>query len=325
MRFFRYSPLLTAGLGLMLLAFTPAAITYEAIPNHFHSHPDGPHPGPTHGEAVVDLAGNVYVSTDTQRGILVFGPDGKYLRSFGPSHVHGMQLQKEAAGEFLYCARPNFGEVLKLKTDGAEVWKMGYPQASGKYANAGEFHPTNVVSTPNGEIFVADGYGKRWIHKYDAERRYVKSFGGPGTTRPVEEGRFDTCHGLAVDLRGTKPMLVVCNRESGRVEHWDTDGNFKRVLARDLRLPAAVQVNHELVAIAELGGRVTVLGRDNQVVTRVGNNRNPGQRANYGLETSAWTEGITNAPHGISFDREGNLIVAEWSRFGRVSKFKVKR
>jgi hypothetical protein len=304
-----------------LLAFARNAAKFEVVPNYFPAQPDNKLLGPTHGGAAVDRAGNVYVSTDTDRGILVFGPDGKYLKCFGPTQIHGLHMQRETdGGEYLYAARPNFNEVLKIKTDGTEVWKMGYPEASGKYASAGEYHPTNVVATPDGSIFVADGYGKNWIHKYDSDRKYVKSFGGQGAS-PAEEGKFNRCHGLSVDRRGEKPLLVVCNRESGRVEHWDTDGNFVKVLVRDLRMPAAAHVNREYIAIAELGGRVTILDKDGKIAAQIGDNPDEKERGNFGLEPKEWSDGVCNAPHAVAFDRQGNLVVAEWSKFGRVSKF----
>lgn len=276
--------------------------------------------GPCHGGAAVDRAGNIYVSTDTPRGILVFGPDGKYQRHFGPDFIHGLQLRREADGEYLYCARPTRHEVLKMKTDGATVWTMGYPESSGKYTKAEEFNPTNIVALRDGTLFVADGYGKNWIHKYDKHRNYIKSFGGPGGS-PAEEGKFNRCHGLAPDYRSGKPMLVVCNRESGRVEHWDTDGNFVKVLQSGLRMPACAHVRGDYVAIGELKGRVTILGKDNGIVAQIGDNPDTSQRANFPLDPAQWTEGIVNSPHGISFDRQGSVIVSEWSKFGRIEKF----
>jgi DNA-binding beta-propeller fold protein YncE len=320
----RSSFLVAAFIALPLFGLTQGTARFEVVPNYFPVQPDSKQIGPTHGGAAIDRAGNVYMSTDTDRGILVFGPDGKYLRCFGPTQIHGLHLMREQDGEFLYAARPNFNEVLKIKTDGTEVWKMGYPEASGKYANAGEFHPTNVVATPDGSIFVADGYGKNWIHKYDKDRKYVKSFGGQGSM-PAEEGKFNRCHGLSVDRRGDTPLLVVCNRESGRVEHWDTDGNFVKVLIKDLRMPAAAHVNRTYIAIAELGGRVTILDRDNKVAAHVGDNPEATYRANYGLEPDKWKDGVCNSPHAVALDRQSNLVVAEWSKFGRVCRFEKKQ
>jgi hypothetical protein len=308
-----------------LLGLAQGSAKFEFVPNYFPAQPGGQPIGAAHGGVAVDHAGNVYISTDTERGILVFGSKGNFVKSIGPTQIHGLFLNRERSGEFLYCACPNFNEVEKLKLDGTVVWKLGFPEKSGIYANAGEFHPTNVVAAPDGSIFVADGYGKHWIHKYDANLNYIKSFGGPGTITPAEEGKFNTCHGLTVDTRGPKPLLFVCNRESGRVEYWDLDGNFVKVLVRDLRMPAAVQIRGDYVAIAELQGRVTVLGKNNEIVAQLGDNPNTGQRANYDLAPTAWTDGIFNSPHGISFDRSGNILVSEWSHYGRFSKFAVKR
>lgn len=298
-------------------------LQFAVVPSHFTAQPDGQPLGPMHGGAAVDRAGNVYFSTDTDRGILVFGPDGKYLRHFGPTHIHGLFMKRERDGDYLYCARPTFHEVLKIKTDGTVAWTMGYPQESGVYTKSEEFNPTNIVALPDGTIFVADGYGKNWIHKYDKDRKYIKSFGGPGGV-PAEDGKFNRCHGLAVDTRGPKPMLIVCNRESGRVEQWDTDGNLVKVLQRGLRMPAVVHVWGDYVAIGELQGRVTILGKDNSIVAQIGDNPNESYRANYNLDPAQWTDGICNSPHAITFDRYGNVMVGEWSKFGRVEMFAVK-
>ncbi len=320
----RFLSLITLCVVVPLMGFARGPVTYTAVPNSFPAQPDNQSLGPVHGGASVDRAGNIYVSTDTPRGILVFGSDGKYKRCFGPTQIHGIYLQRERDGEYLYAARPGFHEVLKIKTDGTVAWTMGYPEASGVYTKAEEYNPTNMVALPDGTIFVADGYGKNWIHKYDRERKYIKSFGGPGGT-PAEDGKFNRCHGLAVDMRGLKPMLIVCNRESGRVEQWDTDGNLVKVLQRGLRMPAAANVSGDYVAIAELQGRVTILGKDNSIVAQIGDNPNASQRANFGLEPTQWSEGICNSPHGITFDRSGNVIVSEWSKFGRIHKFAVKK
>ena len=320
----RFLSLIALGVIAPLLGFAPRERTFSCLPNFFPPQPDNQMLGPAHGGAAVDRAGNVYISTDTPRGILVFGPDGKYRRCFGPAMIHGLHLQRERDGQYLYAARPTFHEVLKIKTDGTTAWTMGYPQASGLYANAEEFNPTNIVAMPDGTLFVADGYGKNYIHKYDRDRKYIKSFGGPGGN-PAEDGKFNRCHGLAVDTRGAKPLLLVCNRESGRVEHWDTEGNLVKVLQRNLRMPAAAHVWGDYVAIAELQGRVTVLGKDNSIVAQVGDNPNGSQRANFGLEPSQWSEGVCNSPHAVAFDRVGNLVVSEWSKFGRVLLFAVKR
>src|SRR5579862_2118492 len=111
-------------------------VRFTHVPGFFPAEPDNESLGPVHGGVAVDRAGRIYVSTDTPRGIVVFGPDGKFLRSFGPSMVHGLYLRREAGGEYLYAARPSAHEVMKIKTDGTVAWTMGYPKESGVYAKS---------------------------------------------------------------------------------------------------------------------------------------------------------------------------------------------
>ncbi|MEO0475770.1 MAG: hypothetical protein AAF085_07355 [Planctomycetota bacterium] len=73
----------------------------------------------------------------------------------------------------------------------------------------------------------------------------------------------------------------------------------------------------DLAAVAELAGRAVVLDKDNKVVSVLGDNPNKGQRANYRVAPKDWTEGFFNAPHGLSFDNDGNLIITEWNANGR--------
>ncbi len=108
------------------------------------------------------------------------------------------------------------------------------------------------------------------------------------------------------------------------MEYWDLDGNFVRVIQRDLRLPAAVNIRGEYAVIPELQGRVTVLDKTGEIVAQVGDNPEPKQRGNYGLPEAQWTVGICNSPHGACMDKKGNLLVSEWSKFGHLHKFERK-
>jgi hypothetical protein len=115
--------------------------------------------------------------------------------------------------------------------------------------------------------------------------------------------------------------LFVCNRNNNRVEHWDLDGNFVRVIQKDLRMPAAVHIRGDYALVPELQGRVTVLNKDGSIAAQLGDNPDEKQRANFGLPQDQWKDGICNSPHGGSIDKDGNLIVTEWSQFGHLHKF----
>lgn len=294
-----------------------AELKFENVPNFFDKNPDQKPLGPCHGGMVVDKKGDIYVTTDTPRGIVVFSSEGKYLRALGPSRIHALEIREENGVEFIYAARPSDHEVMKLKMNGETVWVIGAPGEAGLYKDGAGFNPCAVTVAPDGSIFVADGYGSNHVLKFDANRRFVKAFGGMGS----EEGKFMTCHGIAVDLRYDKPLLLVCNRNNDRVEHWDLDGKFIKVIQKDLRMPAAVHIRGDYAVFPELKGRVTVIDKSGGIVAQLGDNPVVPQRANYGLAPDKWTEGIFNSPHGASLDKDGNVLVAEWTQFGRIHKF----
>src|SRR5256714_10209660 len=307
-------------LGIIALVSTTASAAeskYSIAPNFFEQNPGGKQLGPCHGGVVIDKAGNIYVTTDTERGIVVFSREGKFLRTTGPTRIHGLELQTEKGTEYIYAARPTDHEVIKLKLDGEREWAIEFPKEAGIYKDANGFKPCAVTVAPDGSIFIADGYGANYVLKLDKTRKFVKAFGGPGEA----EGKFKTCHGIGLDTRQGKPLLLVCNRNNNRVEYWDLDGNFVKVIQKDLRMPAAVHIRGDYAVFPELQGRVTVLDKQGRIAAQLGDNPNEKQRANFGLPPEQWKEGICNSPHGASIDKDGNLIVTEWSQFGRLHKF----
>jgi DNA-binding beta-propeller fold protein YncE len=296
-------------------------LKYSIVPDFFDKDPGGASLGPCHGGTVIDKAGNIYVTTDTKRGIVVFSPEGKFIRAFGPSHIHGLEIRKEHGEEFIYGANPTDHKVVKVKLDGTIVWTIEYPKESGICKEAKNFNPCAVTVGPDGSIYVADGYGSNFIFKFDKDLKFIKAFGGPGK----EEGKFDTCHGIALDTRGKKPLLFVCNRGAGRIEYWDLDGNFVKVIQRGLRMPAAVNIRGRYAVVPELKGRVTVLDKDGSIVAQIGDNPNEKQRADFNCPPDQWKDGICNSPHGAAIDKDDNLIVTEWSKFGHLHKFALTK
>src|SRR6476659_650120 len=101
-------------ISLPVLAAEPAkpvrmgseAMTFDTVPG-WGLLPDGKSAlGPTHGSVVIDKAGNVY--TSAIKGVVVFSPDGKVIRTFiGPkySEIHDMKIHDEDGIEFIYAAR----------------------------------------------------------------------------------------------------------------------------------------------------------------------------------------------------------------------------
>ena len=297
--------------------------TYEAVPG-WGSLPDDKQVGPTHGGVVVDdKAGLVYVSTDAAHSVLVFQIDGTYVRNIAPECVgfHAMDIDEEVGKTVLYGAQQNRGEnvfrVVKLDTDGKmllEISEKTVPDLKGGWKGL-----TAVAVAPDGSIFCSMGYGAQFIHKFDAAGKHLKTFGGKGEGEQV---LTNTSHGLKVDLRFGEPRLLVCDRENRRLFHTDLEGNWIGEYATGLRRPCAVSIRGDFCAVAELEARVTILDKSGAAVAFLGDNPDRKQWAKFPIPLEEMQLGIFTAPHGLSFDRDGNLYVEDWNKTGRVTKLR---
>ena len=276
--------------------------------------------GNTHGGMVVDNSGRLFASRDTAPAILVFNNQGELEESFGDDlagGLHGMCLVEEDGQEFLYLAHTSQHRVLKTTLGGEVQWSLEMPEASGIYTTAAEYHPTSIAVAKDGRIYVADGYGKGFVHRYSAEREYLGSFGGPGQ----DDGKFHTPHGLAVQEAHGHSRLLVADRENNRVQAFDLDGEFQSVLPVTFRRPCGVAVHADgRIAVPELAGRVTLLDDQDRLLTRLGDNLDEKQWAQNGLPRDQWQKGIFISPHGAAFDEKGNLYVQDWLAAGRYTR-----
>ena len=295
--------------------------TYEWV-SHWPKRPAGEELGSMHGGIVVDRRGRVLVSTD-ERGILVIDREGTIVASLCEelgAGVHSMTLWEESDRDLLLLAYLH-NEIVAATLDGKIVWRLGTPTPSGLYPSDGEtqvrYSPTGIALAPGGELYVADGYGTSYVHRFDFAREYVASFGGPGP----ELGKLQTPHGILFDTRSDVPQLVVADRENSRLQVFDLEGGPLAEYPADVRRPCALDLDAEgNMVVADLDGRVTILDPSFELVTHLGENPVAEQRANYGVPPEDWRDGVFLAPHSAAWDAEGNLYVAEWNRHGRIVK-----
>ena len=296
------------------------AWSFEAVPQ-WGALADGKIIGPTHGGVVVDdESGLIYVSTDSELSMLVYQPDGKLVKTIAPEcqGFHAMAIRKEAGKTIIYGAQLNGNKppqrVCKIDTDGKILLEI--PNATTGEVPGGWGGLTAVTVAPDGSIFAATGYGANIVHKFDAAGKLLKSFGSKG----ADEKQFNTPHGLAIDMRFGEPRLLVADREKRRLVHFDLEGNWIGVHAVNLRRPCAVSILGETAAVAELESRVTVLDKTGTPVAFLGDNPNKAEWANFEVSPQDQQLGIFTAPHGLSFDKAGNLYVQDWNKTGRITK-----
>jgi hypothetical protein len=283
--------------------------------------PEGVKLGNTHGSVLLDRAGRVYVNTDTENAVIVFDAEGKFVKSWGKElagGVHGMWIASEGEKEFLYLAHIGRREVLKTTLDGEIVWTLPCPMESGKYEQPNQWAPTSVVVAPDGRLVVADGYGRSWIHVFDAERKYVRSFGGPGG----EIGKLATPHGLWLDLVDDQPLLVVADRENHRLQFFDLEGKPAREPVGELRRPCSAHRSNGELVVADLAGRVTLFDAENKLVAHLGDNPDEAKRAQNGVPLEQWKDGEFLSPHSARLAPNGDIYVVDWNFLGRVTKLR---
>jgi hypothetical protein len=80
-----------------------------------------------------------------------------------------------------------------------------------------------------------------------------------------------------------------------------------------------------MLLVPDLGGRVTLLDRDNQVITQLGDDSERiGADSKFTIRTdeSKWVPGKFVHPHDACFDADGNIYVVDWVERGRISKLR---
>jgi hypothetical protein len=276
--------------------------------------------GSGHGEIRVDSTGKIYVSVDGQKegGIQVYSPEGKFLNYVPntPGTLHGFVIRQEDGQDVIYAAVLGKSKVLKLKTDGTvllEIPKSAFP------ADKGKLSLTSVDVAPNGDIYVVDGYGKDWIFVFDKAGTYKTVFGGRG-----EPLKLNNAHKIFFDPRFDPPRLLVCDRVNLRLLHLAMDGSLIGVVKEGLRRPSSVSFHDDLMCVAEIAGRVTVLDKEGRVVATLGTNDTNGQSDTPNVKPVDWRDDVVTSPHGITFDAKGNILETEWNQFGRVLRWNIK-
>lgn len=283
--------------------------------------PAGKAYGYTHG-VVEDTRGRIYIHNQSVDAVCVFEPDGTFVASWGEAYAtgaHGMHVSREKDGEYLYLSTTGQRQVVKTRLDGTLVWTVSTPPRPDIYdSNKKLFKPTETAVAPNGDVYVADGYGQPWIHRYSRDGEYKGSFGGPGNGR----GQLSNCHGIMLDTRGPEPLVLVSDRGNSRLQYFSLDGQFVRFSAEGLvRKPCTtIQFGEELY-IPDLHSRVTVLDRQDKLVAHLGEREEGWKIPNWpNIAHELRKPGSFTSPHGLHVDKRGNIYLVEWISDGRVTK-----
>lgn len=322
---------------------------YEWIENWAHLPADESaargwaHPGLT-----VTRTGHVVTCHPGKPEILFFNSDGELLGAWSLHLIeaHGITSAREGQAEYLWIAdnghKPDpqrgyqdpaitgQGRVVKTDLEGTVVLELSAPPLA-IYRHA-KFAPTSIAvweegQGGNGDVWIADGYGQSYVHRYDRAGIYRSSVSG----EEGKAGRLATPHAILIDRRKSEPELYISDRINSRVQVYDLDGHFKRAFGSDFLLrPGGFAPLGDWLVIADLFARLAVVDENDRFVGYVGANDPvvghegwPNRFLPKG-ETAAprFEPGRFNSPHAIASDAAGNLYVAEWVIGGRTVKLR---
>jgi hypothetical protein len=123
-----------------------------------------------------------------------------------------------------------------------------------------------------------------------------------------------------VDTRGDKPLVTVADRANNRLQRFTLDGRHVDFIGgTNLPCDFGYFKNGDVV-IPDLGAKVTLMDRQNKVITDLGDDSATKYRETRLLTRDHFPPGKFVCPHGACFDHNGNIFVVEWVEVGRVTK-----
>ena len=124
------------------------------------------------GAIAIDDKDNVYVFNRGPHPMMVFDRAGNFLRSWGEGlykRAHGAHFAPDGT---LYLTDDGDHTVRQCTTDGKVLMTIGVPGRPTPYMSQEPFNRcTHTALSPQGDLYVSDGYGNARIHKYLARRQ----------------------------------------------------------------------------------------------------------------------------------------------------------
>ena len=267
----------------------------------------------------------IMITNEARNNILIFDKEGQVLDAWTLKLKagHGLTLDSRDGKEYLWLCDPSGGAVIKTTLKGEVLMKLPHAKDCGAYDAVSKYAPTEAAVAPNGDIYVADGYGSQFILHFDSQGKFIRKFGGL-STQAMNAGKFMQAHGVAIDSRGPTP-LVLCTERVRNEFHWYTlDGQYVRsiylpgtfmsrpVIAGDLLLsgvcfgmkPGDYRMWRER-------GFIVILDKDNRVISAPG-----GQSPEYEedqVKLLLQDQPVFRNVHDVCMDDEGDLYACQWN------------
>jgi len=275
-------------------------------------------------EMVMDQKGKLYLLTDEPKNnVIIYDQNGKFVKSWtlGLPGAHGLSIVKEGSEEFLWIS-DNAGRVIKTTLDGKVVKEIPTAHQLGIYTSEMRYVPTETAVAPNGDLYIADGYGSQFFLRFDAAGNFIQKFGGDGH----QDHQFKTAHGLSIDQRDGKTTLICTSRGHNSFKRFSLEGEYletiflpgafvcRPVIHGDELYAGVCWSRTKYLEPMDNSGFVTILDKNNRVVS------NPGGTApeykNNVLQLMVQEQPIFKHCHDVCIDQDKNIYVCQWNASG---------
>ncbi|MDH3708529.1 MAG: 6-bladed beta-propeller [Cyclobacteriaceae bacterium] len=272
-------------------------------------------------EMVMDSSGRlIMVGDEVKNNILIYDRSGKLLKTWGTEFPggHGLTLWEAGGEEFLFICDTS-GFVVKTTLDGKELMRVEHPSQYGALDKEEKFFPTETTIGPNGDIYIADGYGSNYIFQFTQQGEFVRKFGGRGDA----EDQFQTAHGICVDNRSGTPTLMITSRAHNAFKRFTLEGKYIetiflpgafvcRPVIFDQNLYAGVCWSRlRYLNQTPNSGFVTILDDNNKVISNPGGTKPVYKKGE--LQLMLQDIPLFHHCHDVCIDNEENIYVCQWN------------
>jgi hypothetical protein len=259
----------------------------------------------------IDRHDNVYAFNRGNHPMCVFDREGNFLRSWGEGiypRAHGVFM---APDDTIWLTDDGDHTVRQCTLDGKILLTIGVPGKPSPYMSGDPFHRcTHTAMSPQGDLYVSDGYGNSRVHKFTPDGKLLFSWGSPGT----DPGQFNIAHNICCDPDG---WVYVADRENHRVQVFDGNGKYETqwnnmhrasglCMETGTRTPRFYvgEIGPDMAVNIDLPGcgpRVSIYTHKGELLARLGHEH-------AGLATGQFV-----SPHGLAVDSRGDIYVGEVS------------
>lgn len=195
-----------------------------------------------------NVSGPLYGAIATQ--ILEFDKNGTYLKEIGKGlygfgYSHSVRFDKY---DNMWVVDKGTNMIMKFNPMGHVTMVLGRKEEAPdqhRYREPGDQaprhvdnyfnQPTDVAWDAQDNIYISDGYQNSRVAKIDKNGDWVKSWGSRGN----QQGQFNTPHNIGIDRQGN---VYVADRGNARIQVFDTDGNFQRIIKINVPPPPGARI-----------------------------------------------------------------------------------